>query len=66
MVVFYLRYPDMMQLLRDMGYSEQTLQIYNQFPKLLPMTWVGSIVMMTVYLVFLLYTRRFFLAEKRA
>jgi hypothetical protein len=63
MVVSYLRYPDMRQLLQQMGYSNQTFQVYDQFPKLLPMTLVGSMVMVTVFFVFLLYTRKFFPTE---
>ncbi len=66
MVVTYLRHPDLLQLFKEIGYNDQTLRIYEQFPQFLPVIWVGSIVMMTVLLVFLLYTRKFFPTEERA
>jgi len=65
-LVCYLRRPDLLQLFREMGYGDQTLRIYEQFPHFLPLIWMGSIVMMTVFLVFLLYTRKFFPTEERA
>jgi hypothetical protein len=64
-LVSYLRRPDLMQLYREMGLNDQTLRIYEQFPRLLSAFWVAMIVGMTVFLVFLLYTRKFFPPEER-
>jgi hypothetical protein len=66
MLVSYVRHPDLLQLFRETGYNDQTLRIYEQSPQLLSVFWVGLIVLMTVYLVFLLYTRKFFPTEERA
>ena len=66
MLVSYVRRPDLLQLFQEIGYTDQTLRIYEQFPQLLSVFWVGLIVMMTVFLVFLLYTRKFFPTEERA
>jgi len=66
MLVSYVRHPDLLQLFRETGYNDQTLRIYEQSPQLLSVFWVGLIVLMTVYLVFLLYTRKFFPTEGRA
>jgi hypothetical protein len=66
MLVSYVRRPDLLQLFREIGYNDQTLRIYEQSPQLLAVFWLGSIVFMTVYLVFLLYTRKFFPTEERA
>jgi hypothetical protein len=66
MVVTCLRHPDLLQLYREMGFNDQTLRIYEQFPHFLSVVWVGTIVMMSVLLVFILYTRKFFPTEERA
>jgi hypothetical protein len=66
MLVSYLRRPDLLQPIQEIGYADQTLRIYEQFPHFLSLIWVGTIVMMTVFLVFLLYTRKFFPTEERA
>jgi hypothetical protein len=66
MVVTYARRPDMLQLYREMGFNDQTLRIYEEFPELLSVVWVGVILGMTALLVFLLYTRKFFLTEEQA
>ena len=66
MVVTDLRRPDLLQLYRDMGLNEQALRIYEQFPQFLSVLWVGMILMMSVLLIFLLYTRKFFPTEARA
>ena len=66
MVVTLLRHPDVPQLFREVGYNEQTLHIYEQLPQLLPVIWVGTIVMMTALLVFILYTRKYFPTEEQA
>jgi hypothetical protein len=65
-LVCCVRRPDLLELLREMGFGDEALRIYEEFPHLLPLTLVGSIVVMTVFLVFLLYTRKFFPAEERA
>jgi hypothetical protein len=62
-LVTALRRPDMAALFREMGYNDQTLLVYQQFPRLLPMVWVGTAVMMTVVIVFILYARKSFPAE---
>jgi hypothetical protein len=66
MLVTYARHPDLLQLFREAGYTDQMLRIYEQFPRGLPLICAGSIVMATVYLVFLLYMRRFFPTDARA
>jgi len=60
LVVTYLRRPDLLQLFREVGYSERTLRIYEQFPQFLAIFWVAMIIGVTAFLVFLLYTRKFF------
>jgi hypothetical protein len=65
-LVCYVRHPDLLQLFREMGYTDQTPRIYGQFPHFLPLIWIGSIGMMTAVLVFLLYARKFFPTEERA
>jgi hypothetical protein len=65
-VVTYFRHPDLVQLGREMGYSAQRLRIFEQSPHLLPALWVAVIVVMTAFLVFLLYARRFFPTEEQA
>ncbi len=58
---------DMLQLYRQMGLSEQQLQVYNQFPQLLSAIWIITIPVTGAYLVFLLYTKKFFaLAETQS
>jgi hypothetical protein len=59
-VVSFFRYPDLLQMYRDMGLNAQATRIYEQAPQLLTITWVGIIVMMTVLLVFILYAGKFF------
>jgi hypothetical protein len=66
MLVTYLRHPDMLQMYREMGFNDQSLRIYEQFPQFLPFIWGGTIVGMTAFLVFLLYTRKFFPPDERA
>jgi MFS family permease len=66
MLVTYARYPDPVQLYREMGYSDQMVRAYEQFPQGVPLICAGSIVMATVYLVFLLYMRKFFPTDARA
>jgi hypothetical protein len=65
-LVTYFRYPDPLQLFREMGLNDQMLRIYNQFPQLLSIIWVGQIVGITVFLVFVLYTRKFFPTDVQA
>jgi hypothetical protein len=65
-LVTFVRKPDVLQLYREMGINDQALRIYEQFPQILTVTWVGAIVAITVFLVFLLYTRRFFPTDKPA
>jgi len=65
-VVTYFRHPDLVQLGREMGYSAHRLRIFEQSPHLLPALWVAVIVVMTAFLVFLLYARRFFPTEEQA
>lgn len=59
-LVTYLRHFDMMQFYREMGLNAQTLHLYDQFPQMLPMVWVSMILGITLFLIFLLYTRKFF------
>jgi hypothetical protein len=66
MLVTFVRQPDMLQLYREMGFNDQALRIYEQFPQFLPVVWVGTIVGITAFLVFLLYTRKFFPTDKPA
>ena len=66
MLVTYLRHPDLLQLYGKMGFNDQSLRIYEQFPQFLPFIWVATTVMMSVLLVFILYTRKFFTTEERA
>jgi hypothetical protein len=66
MLVSYVRYPELLQLFREAGYTDQTLRIYEQFPQLLSVFWVGMIVVMTALIILLLYTRKFFPTEEQA
>lgn len=59
-LVTYLRHPDMLHLFREMGYSEQMLNLSSQFPQFQTIFSIGSIVVASAYLVFVLYTRKFF------
>jgi hypothetical protein len=59
-LVSYLRHFDLMQFYREMGLNAQALHIYEQYPQFLPIMWVGMIVGITLFLAFLLYTRKFF------
>ena len=64
--VTYLRHPDLQQVYRDMGINTRAPSLYEQFPQLLPVFWVGMIVGFTALIVFLLYTRKYFPPERRA
>jgi hypothetical protein len=64
-LVSYVLRPDLVQLGREMGYSDQMLRTYEQFPHLPLFVMVGLLVMMTLLLVFVLYTRKFFPSEAR-
>jgi hypothetical protein len=66
MLVTCLRRPDMLQLFREMGYNDPSLHIYDRFPQFLTLFWVGMIGMMTLLLLLILYTRKFFPAEEQA
>jgi hypothetical protein len=65
MVVTLARRPDWMQLYREMGYGDQMLRTYQQIPQFQWIMWVGTIVGMTGFIAFLIYTRRFFPTEER-
>jgi hypothetical protein len=65
MVVTLARRPDWMQLYREMGYGDQMLRTYQQLPQFQWIMWVGTIVGMTGFIAFLIYTRRFFPTEER-
>jgi uncharacterized membrane protein len=60
MLVTYLRRPDFVQIMREMGYRGPSLSVFEQFPQVLSFILVASLVMITVYLVLILYTRRYF------
>ena len=62
-LVTILRRPDMLQLYRQMGFDQKTLHVFEQFPQFWPVMWWGMMVMGTVILVFVLYTRKFFPKE---
>ncbi len=66
MLISYVRHPDLLQLMREIGYPDKTLGIYEQSPQLLPLSWLGSIVMLAVLLAFIVYTRKFFPTQERA
>ncbi|MGA2986608.1 MAG: hypothetical protein ABSG32_22635 [Terriglobia bacterium] len=66
MVASFVRIPDQLQMLKEIGYSDQALRIYEQFPQFSLIIRVGTAVMMTALLVFLLYTRKYFPAGERA
>jgi len=66
MLVTDLRHPDLLQLYREMGLNAQALRMYEQFPQFLSVIWAGVIVMMTVLLVLILYTRKYFATESQA
>jgi hypothetical protein len=65
MLVTYLHRPDILPLLREMGYNSPALRIYEQSPQLLSTIWLGSTVIMIVLIVFVLYARRFFPRDAR-
>jgi hypothetical protein len=56
----------MMQMFKEIGYDARSLRIFEQTLQIMPAVWVATIVMMTVFLVFLLYARQFFPTEERA
>jgi hypothetical protein len=60
LVISFARYPDLMKFYEQMGLHSQNLQIYEQFPQLLTFMWVSIIVGLTAFMVFVLYTRRYF------
>jgi hypothetical protein len=66
MLVSAARHPDMTSLFRDMGYNDQTLIVYQQFPQFMPVMLVAMTVMMAAIIIFLLYARRFFPDEAPA
>jgi hypothetical protein len=66
LLVGSVRRPNLLQLLKEMGFGDEALRIYEEFPHLLSLIWMASIVVMTVFFVFLLYTRKFFPTEERA
>jgi hypothetical protein len=43
-----------------MGFDQKALHDFEQFPQFWPVMWWGMMVMGTVILVFVLYTRKFF------
>jgi hypothetical protein len=51
---------DILQLYREMGLSEQQVQIYQQFPQLQSWIWVMIMPVMIAYLALLFYTRKYF------
>jgi len=61
-----IRRPNLLQLLREMGFSDEVQRFYEQFPRFLPLVWMASIVVAIGLLVFLFYTRKFFPTEERA
>jgi hypothetical protein len=63
MLVTFVRRPDMLQLFRELGYNSPTLGVYEQFPQLLVLIWGATFVGRAAFLVFILYTRRFFPKE---
>lgn len=65
-LVTYLHSPDIVQVFREMGYSSQMLRIYDEFPQFMPLVWLGSMVIMILLIVFILYTRQFFPKEGHA
>ncbi len=66
MMVTYALHPDLLPLYQQMDLNAHTLNLYEQAPQLLKITWVGMIGVVTLLLVFVLYARRFFPAEERA
>jgi hypothetical protein len=64
-LVTWVHQPDLLRLYREMGFNDKMVRIYEQFPQLLSVFWVGPIVGITAFLVFLLYTRKFFLKENQ-
>jgi hypothetical protein len=59
-----VRRPNLLQLLREMGFADEALRFYEQSPHALPLLWMVSIVVMIGFLAFLLYTRKFFPTEE--
>jgi len=57
---------DMLQLFREMGWSEQQLRIYRQFPQMLTIMWGACLVVFVVLLVFILYCKRYFSRAEQA
>ena len=51
---------DLIEIYREMGLSEQQLQIFRQLPYFRPMVFVSTFAGFTVFLVLILYTKRFF------
>jgi MFS family permease len=51
---------DMLQLYREMGFSEQQMRVYQQFPQMLTITWGASLVAFVGLLGFLLYCKKYF------
>jgi len=66
LIVSCFHVPDMGQAMRDIGYDANALQIYEQVPHFMVGVLVGTILMMTGLLIFILYSRKFFPAELQA
>jgi len=63
-LVSSFRRPNLLQLLREMGFGDEALRFYEQSPHALPLIWMVSSVVVIALLVFILYTRKFFPAEE--
>lgn len=66
LIVSCFHVPNMGQAMRDLGYDTNTLQLFEQTPHFTVGILVGTILMMTSLLVFILYTRKFFPSEVHA
>jgi hypothetical protein len=63
-LISYLHDPTMLKTLREMGDSEASLHLYEQMPNFALFMRVIMFVSLTAWLIFLLYTRKYFRAEE--
>jgi len=54
---------DLLQVYRNLGFSEDQLLAFKQIPQMASIIWISSLAGMTTYFAFIVYTRKFFTTE---
>ena len=60
MLVTYFRRAEILDVFRELGYDGRPLRTYEQIPRLMPFAWLCTLVLMSLFIVFLVYSRQFF------